>query len=816
MKLAKETISRATLMAALVVGGASSAFGQEVRGPESPDETSHAPSPVSTASVLPPSADNAPHSATQLGDIVVTARRVNENLQDVPVAVTAFSGADLQKQNAVRVVDAALLAPSFFVKPSSTNAAISLTIRGQVQADYPATLDPSVGTYVDGLYWARAFGLNADLLDIQSVQVLKGPQGTLFGRNTTGGAFVLQTNDPSFSGPAGLISATYGRFNERGATAVVNIPVVDDKVALRLAGSFRKRDGYISNPFDNEDYDNRNSWTSRVKLLLKPVDNFSVLLSADYFRANERPQPVRLGYIGPFQGPASGLALLSYGVQLGLDPVTAKAVADQYIASTIDTDTYSTNNIGKSPNNRGSNEPRTLTKTQTYSGTATLDTFFGAVKFIGGYRRVQVAQPSDFDGTPVTIVGGGPIAGRKYEEDLKQYSGELQITGKTVNDSVDFAAGILYFKERGVDSRSSTSLLFVNPNVPSIFDGNIDNDSSGVYGQATWHVTNKIGMTGGVRYSAEAKGVTLFNRTFVPSIGGFSCAIIGAIPPSCAASRHDNFESLSYTAGIDYKPVDDILVYVKTSKGFRSGGENLRAAGANGVGFVGFDPEIAYSYEAGFKSEFFSRRVRLNLAGYYTKVNDVQRTVTVATAGGINTIIGNAAKTRIYGGEAEFSLLVAPGLRFGANGAITRPKYLDYFDGVSDRSNDRFVFVPRYSWSLSGDYGKTIGGIDFSAHADYAYTGKTPLGPDNLNPSVPSSAEIIRLTTQPALGLLNARVGAAFNDGRYEVAIFGRNITDNRSISYGVNLASPLNFVVFQRREPATYGVTATVRFGNP
>jgi iron complex outermembrane receptor protein len=161
-----------------------------------------------------------------LEEIVVTARKVAENLQDVPVAVTAFSGLDLANQNAQRVQDVARFTPGLIIRPgNASSTSLTIALRGQAQTDVLATLDPSVGTYVDGIYWARAYGLNGSLLDIQSVQVLKGPQGTLFGRNTTGGAMLINSNDPELGEFSGRLSATYGRFDERELVGIVNVPI---------------------------------------------------------------------------------------------------------------------------------------------------------------------------------------------------------------------------------------------------------------------------------------------------------------------------------------------------------------------------------------------------------------------------------------------------------------------------------------------------------------------------------------------------------------------------------------------------------------
>src|SRR5882757_912552 len=178
-----------------------------------------------------------------LPDVVVTARKVAERMQDVPVSVTALSGVELQQQSAVKLSDIALLTPGLLINEGLTPGQTVFNIRAQAQTSVNASTDPSVGVYVDGLYWARAIGANANLLDLQDAQVLRGPQGTLFGRNTTGGAILLQSNDPNFDGATGLISAMYGRFDDRGVTAIVNLPVTD-KVATRFAFTGERRDGY--------------------------------------------------------------------------------------------------------------------------------------------------------------------------------------------------------------------------------------------------------------------------------------------------------------------------------------------------------------------------------------------------------------------------------------------------------------------------------------------------------------------------------------------------------------------------------------------
>lgn len=794
-----QTVSYAALGLALAF--AQPAVAQEASGPPSDNQT---PSPAQA------------EGQAGLKEIVVTARKVAENLQDVPVAVTAFSGEELEQQSARKFNDIARLTPGLSIgKVSATETAPVISLRGQVQADVLATLDPSVGTYVDGFYWARAYGLSTDLLDIASVQTLKGPQGTLFGRNTTGGAILIQTNDPDLNDFSGLISGTYGRFDERAGTAVLNIPIVSDRLALRVAASKTKRDGYVTNTFDGLKYGNQDSWVGRAKLLFQATDNLSFLASAEFFKSDARPVPYDLAQISTtgfamvngVPTPASGFGFLAYSIAngfvtpAGFDLPGARAALDSYIATSQATDSLSFD----SPF-------RNYAKTQTYTGVATLDTFFGAIKFIGGYRNIKASGPLDLDGTPVLLLNTGNIGTNTLQQDLSQYSGELQFTGKAFNDRVDFAAGLFYFHESGRDGSQSFAIPFLNPNNPSVFDGTVSNDSQGVYTQASFKLTDALSITGGLRYSVEDKGLTLRNRTFSAASGTFTCSLSGAVAPTCSAYRHDSFSGVSYTVGADYQ-MGDTLIYAKRSKGFRSGGQNLRATGAAASSFVPFKPEVATSDEIGFKSEFFDRRVRLNVAAYHSIVNDIQRSILVTGPGGTAaTTVGNAGKLRVNGAEAELTALLFDGFTLGLTGALTRPKYLEYFDGVRDRRTDRIAGVPRETFTVSGTYQRDLGSVGLLLRGDFIWSSAVALS--NYNEVTdPDNAEIIAATTQPAGSTINARAALSFADDSFELAVFGRNLTNNRDNVLALNLPQPLGFTVNQRREPRTYGVTGTFKF---
>jgi iron complex outermembrane recepter protein len=784
---------------------------------------------------------------TGLDTIVVTARKVNENLQDVPVAVTVLSGADLQTRNIERIENIAAFTPGLSIRQAqSSPSAINITLRGQVQGDILATLDPSVGTYVDGVYWARAYGLNGGFLDISSVQALKGPQGTLFGRNTTGGALLINSNDPELSRFTGNASVSYGRFKEFEATGVLNIPV-GDKIAIRLAGKRTSRNGYTTNsvpagtvtavpagtPVQRASFvgtpngvvlDERDRWQFRGKLLLQPTDTLSLIFSGEYFDMNETTPSREIVLATNSYAAANttyntaSTAALFAGILSGGPPPTSGANAAASTALGLTALNAQTAFFAANPNLTSNNEVGfTHARTQTFNFIGALDTSFGQIKLLAGIRDVKTFAQLDLEGSSF------PIHYTEGNQSLKQQSGELQITGKAFNNAVDFAVGAFVFHESGFDTSISITVPALN-GATSHFGGIINNDSIGAYGQATWHITDRLSFTGGLRYSVDDKGLESRNNNYIRATGATVCSIQGGtlfigeqnLPAGCAINRRDSFAGVSYTAGLDYKITDNILIYAKTAKGFRSGGQNLRAP--NAAAFLPFQPEIAYSYEIGFKSEFFDRRVRLNMAAYTTDVNNIQRTTLISvpalppsTVAGTATILSNAGKARFRGVEAELTALVFPGFTISASGALVDPKYVNFADLSGDRSFERFTGVAKQQFALGADYkGNLSDSVKVALHVDYTWRSSIATSEYNFVAN-PQNDAIIAATTAPALGEIGARAAVTFANN-YEIAVYGRNLTNNRSYVQNL-LVAPLGYITGIRNQPATYGLTASVKF---
>jgi len=797
--------------------------------PPPPPASNAIPASPGAATAAAVGGDTAAPAQQGLDDIVVTARRVEENLQNVPIAVTAYSGVALQQQSVQTVPDVANLTPGLRLTTAQTSqGAVLIQMRGQVQQDTLATLDPSVGTYVDGVYWARAYGLNATLVDVSSFQALKGPQGTLFGRNTSGGAILINTNDPRFSdGFSGQVSATLGRFDYRSLTAVANLPIIDEKLAARFVFSGNKRDGYSRDVGSGRRIQNLNNYTFRGKVLVAPVDGFTLLLAGEKFHSKTNDDPWHLGYFAPggLASQEAGLELLGAG-QCFANPAACFAAGDAVLQQTQD--------LGRSPRRTWLTAvPKTTIDTETFSATGTVETGFGAVKAIVAYRNVDARTFNlENDGAPTQILDG---AGLEAEQQIDQWSGEITATGRALADRLDFAAGLFGFIEDGSDGTPSSTLtafgrLQTGVRAITIQNGDIKTKSWGVFGQGTYRLTDRLSLTAGLRYSEDKKSLSSFAGTFLgETFDDPNGILLCSFASGCPNSRSATFESWSYTASIDYKPSDRVLVYLKTAKGFRAGGFSLRGSEAAPRTLLPFRPEIVFNYEVGLKSQFFDNRVRTNLSAFYSKTKDVQRNIQLlAPNGQVVTGTENAAKVDIWGAELDASVLLGAGFRVDGTAAYTRPKYKSFIDPSGfDRSREPFPLTPRWTASLSptwegeANFGKISARVDFSYQSKVAlfaqgfYTDAAGVTRDATNGTVISAVDAAGFTeanTGRQDILINARAGVTVLDGTLDLSVWGRNLSNRRDRTSALVIPA-LGSASVRLREPRTYGVTATARF---
>lgn len=757
--------------------------------------------------------------------VVIGVTKQDANIQDTPIAITAFSGEKLTEQGISKVEDIASFTPGFNIRGAGNNpTAFSLAMRGQVQNDNIATLEPSVGTYLDEMYIARAYGLNVELVDVESVQVLKGPQGTLFGRNTSAGAVLIQTANPRYGEISGKASATYGRFDERTGQAVLNLGL-SDTIAIRGALYYQKRDGYKTDINTGAKYEGRETWNGRVKIGWKPTDTFEILLSGEWYDTYI-DGPVRQNLFfnapaafGPAKPVVDGIAAAERAA-FGGNPNLAAYTPPSAV-------------VGADP--RG---PFNKTQTQTYTAKFILDTNFGQIRWINGYRGVQSENLIDLDGTS--------FAGHFTEgtQDLKQYSTELQATGVAFDDRLNFATGITYFRETGFDQ--SRSNLFngkftAGPTVPaqfvgrtswSNFSGNLDNDSFGMYGQLNYALTDRFNITGGLRYSIDDKRVVTQSGDVVDNTDQFVRCTPSTVAIPCLRERHKTFTNLSYTIGVDYDLTDDILVYAKHSKGYRSGALQLRTVTL--ADSIPSDPEIVHEQEIGIKTTFLGGRGRFNIAGYHNKVRDAQRSPVLAPNGISQTVIENA-DTETWGVEADASFEIIDGFTIFASGALSDPKYTSY-EGKAlagtppnqtivtvDKSDYLLVGIVKEQFTVGANYKQDFGNVGFDANIVYAWQGKMPqidipvnmftsTAPGGLGLTQAQADQLAAVAQSGSLGLLNARVAVSFGpEKNFELALWGKNLTGDQEQQYTLLLSNI--YVGTSYNEPRSYGITGTFKF---
>lgn len=780
----------------------------------SPASAQAAPETQSAPAAKPAAADSTDHG---LADIVVMARRREENAQTVPISITAFSGAQLQAQSAVKLADIRRLTPNLFIGASggSGPGGLVVGIRGQVQTDTIATLDPSVGIYVDGVYWARANGANADLLDVTSVNVLKGPQGTLFGRNTTGGALTLTTGDPDPTKFSGQLQGRVGNYGQHDELAVLNLPIVTDKVALRLAANKINNNGFERNLTTGQRVGNQDTYTVRAKLLVRPVDSLTIIGSYEHFDVGQRTRLTKLRYSLPFPASPEIVAALATG---GCLQAFNPACPAPFVPGSQTFGQYA--NAGGFYDGYSNIDGRESANTDTASIRANLDLSFATLKYIGAYR--EVASDSgvyDYDGTPFTILQPHNYA------NVHQWSHELQLNGKAGGDRVDYTLGGYLFTEAGSDGSTTLALPAINPNNPSVTAGNVTTHSWAIFGQLTAKITDELSFTGGLRYSHDRKTLDL------ASTSAGNCALSVGTPlarlpnTNCLVSQARTDSAVSYLASLDYKIGSNVLVYAKTSKGYRAGGFNLR--GTTPSTFGPFQPESVTDYEIGLKSEFLDRRVRFNVSAFHSDYTDIQRGVLVSNGlGGVATTTINAGKARINGLEAELTARPTGGLELSATLGITDAKYKAFtsacpspfpatavvpcVNGTLDRSGEKFERVPPVTWSLGASYTHSVPLGSATVRADYSYQGKTY----QVGITQTITPAYVPYVTQNGYGLLNARISWDIANPNISLAVYGRNLTQTKYYAYQLDLASAgLGYFISNAGIPRQYGVEATFRF---
>ncbi|HEY6642462.1 TonB-dependent receptor [Povalibacter sp.] len=697
------------------------------------------------------------YSGRAVEEILVTARRRTENLQDVPISIDVFSTADIEARSLTSLQELSQFSPNFSMYNNGIDG--SLTSEVFMRGIGNSLGGPGVGIYLDGVYLSTQQAIDLGMVDLERVEVLRGPQGTLFGRNTIGGAVSFVTARPTgdFSGST---EVTVGSFDRFDAKLNLNGALIPGRLNGRIAVGTQKRDGYgrvldYSTGKKIDEMGDRDRISGRVLLDWTVTDDIKVLFSVE---ATDMDEKATVRSIAEFR-PISFHNL--FNARLNPQPPVDQSLLPPDIYSTYGTYRGGRDNF---------NYMDSLGGSMTVDWSLSTDIF---IKSITAWREYETGFGSDLDFT-----SHGLGAGNNYT-DQDQFSQEFQINGASFNDRLDWILGLYYFSEDAFDP--STAYVFVPltqagliPDLSSERERWSTNDSWAAFGEGTYHITDKLSVTGGLRYTKDEKTESYQQINIYD--GSFICA-------SCTTplSGEMSIGDWSGRANVVYKWNDDISTYLSAARGFKSGGLINSVTSLSDVlnrdTLNAYLPEYVWTYELGMKSTLLDNRLRLNVAAFYSDYKDIQYSFTYIRPSGNNlvsvAVVSNAPTAEIKGFELEALLEPVDNLTLSASVGFTDAEYKS-----ADRRggpltiDSEFLFTPKWSYTLSSQYKVPLDWGSLTARLDYAWKDKAYFEiQDTTNP----------LLQQQAYGLLNARVSVDFPSG-WNVAAFGTNLTDEEYV----------------------------------
>ena len=724
-------------------------------------------------------ADEATDSAGQGKVIIVTARRRDEALQDTPVSVTAVSTQQLELLVSPDLEQLKGTVPNLIIDPvaSGPNGA-AIAIRGVSFEDIEKSFDPAVGVIIDGVYFGSNTGQLTDLFDIESVEVLRGPQGTLFGRNTTGGVINVRRSTPTGKWGA-TIKGRVGNYGQRGASAVINAPIIEDVVALKIYDNFSDMSGWVKNLNKGVTGPHNKTNNFGVALLVTPTDNLSLKLTYDRYDLDS-----------PNNDVVAPTSRTDYDLACRLNPVTGQTLTgiplDQ--CNRTNDDLYTTFQDEDTFMHYGQNtyiaelEWEVAPDMTLTSITSRMDT--------------TEHGRTDFEASSVTFFSS------ERSQAYRQWTQEIRLAGKF--SIVDYVVGGYYFKN-GYNSRNLTNFgaFFQALGRPpqAVLIPDYDSESIAVFADVDFQLTDKLRVSVGGRYTEDEKSITSIVPGFFVGSGAF--------------------KGSKFTPKIivDYDLTQDIMAYASYSEGYRSGGINGRGATVFSISTT-YDPETVEAYELGFKATLFDRRLTFSGAAFHMKYKDKQESVMrlVPAGQGANpqeTVTANAASATIKGLEFEMGLQATDALQINATLGILDAKYdsfvaLDAFGVEIDRSTLDLRRTPDMTGRVGANY--TIefpdGKVTFIGEYIYIDDYHTVINPDPDNPLVNDARG--RIDQQNNVNL-SATFTKYIEDTEVSLRLYMRNALDDRGL--GSATIVPRLFSDGVARPPRLIGAEAVIKF---
>lgn len=786
-----------------------------------------------------------------VADIVVTAQRREQNLQDVPISVQALGAARLESQQIRSLPDIATTVPNLTVRSGTGRGDIaSLYIRGIGQADTQITQDPSVALYQDGVYIGTAVGAAFEAPDLARVEVLRGPQGTLYGRNATGGAINLISNAPELGAFRYRLEGGYGNYDYLRGVAMINAPI-GDQFAIRGVYSRAKRDGWIKNTGVGEDFNKKDRENARVALRFRPNSSFT----ADYaFEYNEAHDTTVLLV------PTSGAAQTGATFQT---PFTGSSAVPGGFIQTFGQTSYTQgfSPSGRRPKSINSAVPIMPFSTKVWGHTGTLewqpsDTL--TIKSITGYRilhnhitttntptathNVVTRFATTLAGLPAGRIVNtvGPNA-NLAEETLRyrNFSQELQALGSVELNGVDldYVGGVYFFDDKGRTFTAAETIgTGAGPRTES--GAEVSNQSIAGFTELTFtpKSVDKLHVTLGARLSRDKRKATRFNENSFSfaALGGFTagdCAnsrfftaftaagIDRTNPANCngvtqGASYSKTRSNFSPAMTIAYDVSDSLNLYGKIVRGYKSHGTSARSSNPTNFA-LGFDPESITSYEIGAKGSTFDRRVRFGVAGFYMDYNGYQTSLQTGNTSGDRDFLGIDGN-KIYGVEGDITIAITPELTFSATGALLKAKIGEDSKAVRrdtgaivvEQFIDVFSYAPTRSYNVALDYKREIvSSTVLDAHVGYGYRATSHTSVNVLDDTVVRNSKLLDAN----IGLTRSDIGGI---GEVSLRLWGKNLANRSNESNGFSGSLAIFGVgrAVAHDEPRTYGLTLIVR----
>ena len=750
---------------------------------------------------------------SQIEEIVVTAQKREENLQDTPIAITAFTAEALEARMISDISKLADFTPNVIFDTTTPISGLSngaaVFIRGIGQLDFAMTTDPGVGTYIDGVYSSRAVGGVLDVVDIERIEILRGSQGTLFGRNTIGGAINITTKRPAKEF-GGMVEATFGEFERTDFKGSLDVPVTD-KFGAKFAFSSKNRNGFVERLLVGDRLGDQDRQSVRGSFLLEATADIELYATVDYTNIDERSAgTVMVGVTESTGVPDLGLAPSStwaYNqVFVPANPGATPYTLEEFLPGKND-QTYATGLNGTDLEVFGS--------TLTFSWSLPWFEF----KSISSYRETEGGFYRDADNSPIQIT-------ESYNPDYnhEQFSQEVQFTGRGFNERLQYLLGAYYFEEDGEDFvfvpiygaiPTPGGLLGLPLYINNYME--IDNTSKAVFGQGTFDITEQLAVTFGMRYTEDKKGFGYRQYISPDDPGGGATvvpgmfAVVAILGPPIAMPGPadalivwdevaDKFSELNFRAGLEYQLRDDTLLYLTYANGYKSGGFNFRYVVPR-ANPLPFDPETLESYEVGFKWQGLDDRLRINAAGFISEYSDVQIQL-FETGGG--PLTQNAGVADIIGMEVELTAALHERLLLNAG--------FGYIDAEYDALNlpttnvaqavnldTRLPNTPETTVNISVEYTHPLSWGSLAVRGDYRYT-------DDLYNDAQNSPFLY----QDGYSMVNASLSLTV--GSWEVSVFGVNLTDKRVITSGDSNFG-LGFHEANYNRPREFGGLVRYRF---